>query len=111
MALDFPTTGRQSRVRMIPEEEQQPENLSELIQPREANSPPSATVYPTQVLATFSTIAKVLGARAILMVATLGAFTLAWAAMESPSMMTLATTAIYDAFIVVPLVVLTAMRN
>lgn len=110
MALEFPTTAKSSRVRMVEELTNLAEE-SEATQTRDPSLVPSGNVFPTAVLATFSTLAKVLGARAILMVATLGAFALAWAAMASPSQMTLATTAIYDGLIVVPLVVLTAMRN
>ena len=62
--------------------------------------------YLTQMLAVLSTISMMLAARALLLLAGVGAFSLALLALQSPTMMALAVNLVYDLMVVIPIAAL-----
>jgi hypothetical protein len=113
---DFPPTDQRSRVRIlsqrtIPEAGQEPQPATSFHPSSDQSSQSLPSDYQTRILAALDAIARVLGARVILLLAVLGGFALAYLAMATPTNLTIAVVAIYNLTVIGPLIWLTAMRN
>ena len=97
MAEVLPTTNAGSRVRLISTRDAQD------TKPEASALPPSNRVFLEQMTATLTAIAAVLAARLLLLLASMGAFMLAYLAMQNPDGYRLAATVIYNLGVVAPI--------
>lgn len=117
MGPDFPPTAQRSRVRVLSQREAVPElpldspPTSSPSMSSPETSPNSPSDYQMRLLAVLDGIARVLGARMILLLAVLGGIALAYLATVTATQMTIAVVVTYNLTIVCPLIWLTAMRN
>ena len=95
-----------SRVRLLSSRQSDPTSAEndQLTAQREVQpSQPSNHAFPAQVLATWTAIAMMLSARLLLLLASMGAFMLAYLAMQNPDGYRLAATVIYNLGVVAPI--------
>ena len=76
-----------------------------------APSTPSRAGFPAQILAVMSAIAMILAVRVMTLLAAIGAFLLAFAAVHEPTVMTIAVTLVYDIGVLMPLVWLATKKG
>ena len=103
MAMESQDTKRVSTVRMI--------SQSQSPQMEATASPPSNPVFLQQMLASLTAIATLLSARFLLLIAGIGAFSLAYLSVSEPNSMKLAVNGVYDMLVFVPLTYLYATRG
>ena len=106
MAEALQTTNAGSRVRLISTRPDDPG-----VRPEETASPRSNPAFLSQMTAVLTAIAAVLAARFLLLLAALGAFTLALLTVGNPDAMKLSVNAAYDLLIFVPLCWLYATKG
>ena len=104
MAEALRTTSAGSRVRLI-STTRLPDDpgVGPTSPPAVAPSTPSSPVFLQQMMAVLTAIAALLAARFLLLLASIGAFVLAYMAIANPDAYRLAITVVYDIFVVGPL--------